>query len=176
MKRSGPSRRSPLTAVSSPWSALSRGQWILGGTTGVGVTVFLFSNFSPSIALTILGVRSQPLPLVVWITLAGIAGAVTALVFQSLIQGMAPPIQVTRPRSTAGRGWNGGRTDRPNARPSRSSERAAFVEPWDEEELTDWVEGRSPAPTNPGDLGGENEFDDRPGQSPWQRVAAASRG
>lgn len=157
-----PSRRSVSARARRPGSSLSRGQWILGGGTGISVLVFLLSNFSPSISLSILGIVSQPLPLVVWIGLAGVAGSVTALILQGLYQGLAPSIQVTRPRSA---GSAGGRRDR------RGAGSPPLTEPWDEEDLTDWVEGRSPAPNSPD---WEEVEESMGGRSPWQRVAAAS--
>ncbi|MEB3163041.1 MAG: hypothetical protein VKK80_07420 [Prochlorothrix sp.] len=157
-----PSRRSVSVRARRPGSSPSRGQWILGGVTGMSVLIFLLSNFSPSISLSILGIVSQPLPLVVWLTLAGVAGSMTALVLQGLYQGLAPSIQVTRPRMGSSAG---GRRDRGGAG------LPPLTEPWDEEALTDWVEGRSPAPNSPD----REAVEDRMGEgSPWQRVAAAS--
>ncbi|PAX53537.1 hypothetical protein [Brunnivagina elsteri] len=56
---------------------------LLVGVLG-GLTLLLVQNSSPALPLVILGVRSQPLPLAMWILLSIVAGGITELLVSSL--------------------------------------------------------------------------------------------
>lgn len=51
-----------------------------------GLTLLLVQNFSPAISLTFLGMKSQPLPLAIWILFSTAAGAFTSLFITTLFQ------------------------------------------------------------------------------------------
>ncbi|MEA5571212.1 LapA family protein [Calothrix sp. UHCC 0171] len=51
-----------------------------------GLTLLLVQNFSPALSLTFLGMRSQPLPLAIWILLSVVAGSITSLLVSSLYE------------------------------------------------------------------------------------------
>lgn len=129
----------------APW------RWVVVGLVGGGLGMLILSNSSPSLALVFLGLRSRVLPLGVWLTLAVLAGSVTALAVHWLWQSLVPPpIQVTRPRSSAG------------ARPT-------WTPDWegDEEVLNQWVDRGTPLEAP------ERSPQNKPPLSPWQAVAAA---
>ncbi|BAT55449.1 unknown protein [Nostoc sp. NIES-3756] len=76
-----------------------------------GLTLLLVQNFSPALPLVFLGMRSQPIPLAVWILFSTAAGAGTSLLITSLFRlsnyfggqsRQTPPKSTTR-RSTANR-------------------------------------------------------------------------
>lgn len=54
-------------------------RWILLVTILAVLTLLLVQNWSPVLSLVFLGVRSQPLPLAVWVLLSSAAGAFTSL-------------------------------------------------------------------------------------------------
>jgi len=77
-----------------------------------GLTLLLVQNLSPALPLVFLGMRSQPLPLAVWILFSTAAGAGTSLLITSLFRlsnyfggqaRPAPPKSTTSRRSTANR-------------------------------------------------------------------------
>lgn len=77
-----------------------------------GLTLLLVQNFSPALPLVFLGMRSQQLPLAVWILFSTAAGAGTSLLITSLFTlsnyfggqpRPAPPKSTTSRRSTANR-------------------------------------------------------------------------
>jgi hypothetical protein len=72
-----------------------------------GLTLLLVQNFSPALPLVFLGVRSQPLPLAMWILFSVVAGGMTSLLISSLYElanyfggSSKPPSKQTRPQST----------------------------------------------------------------------------
>jgi|GEM_PF-5415106 len=136
-----------------------------------GLLIFLLSNFSPSLSLTFLGFVSRPLPLVVWMALATVAGSITAVVWQGLFQGASQgAVQVIRPRSQP----SPLRSDAAETRRGRTGgswvRDAQFVEPWDEDEavLDNWVNGGTPSPSP------ASEARSSARSSPWQRVVEAT--
>jgi hypothetical protein len=76
-----------------------------------GLTLLLVQNFSPALPLVFLGMRSQPIPLAVWILFSTAAGAGTSLLITSLFrlsnyfggQSRQTPPKSTSRRSTANR-------------------------------------------------------------------------
>ncbi|MBD2353421.1 LapA family protein [Tolypothrix sp. FACHB-123] len=68
-----------------------------------GLTLLLTQNWSPVISLVFLGMRTQPLPLAMWMLLATTAGALTSLLIMSLIKVstyFVPEQRQTRYKST----------------------------------------------------------------------------
>ncbi|NJL63801.1 MAG: LapA family protein [Methylacidiphilales bacterium] len=68
-----------------------------------GLTLLLVQNFSPALPLVFLGVRSQPLPLAMWILLSVVAGGITELLISSLYEltnYFGGSSKQTRPQST----------------------------------------------------------------------------
>ncbi len=51
-----------------------------------GLTLLLAQNWSPAIPLVFLGLRTQPLPLAMWMLLSTTAGAFTSILISSLLQ------------------------------------------------------------------------------------------
>ncbi|MBD2500819.1 LapA family protein [Anabaena azotica] len=77
-----------------------------------GLTLLLVQNLSPALPLVFLGMRSQPLPLALWILFSTAAGAGTSLLITSLFRlssyfggqpRQVPPKSTTSRRSTANR-------------------------------------------------------------------------
>ncbi|HEY9802477.1 MAG TPA: hypothetical protein V6D25_19100 [Leptolyngbyaceae cyanobacterium] len=77
-----------------------------------GLTLLLVQNLSPALPLVFLGMRSQPLPLAMWILFSTAAGAGTSLLITSLFRlssyfggqpRQVPPKSTTSRRSTANR-------------------------------------------------------------------------
>jgi hypothetical protein len=73
-----------------------------------GITLLLTQNWSPVISLVFLGMRTQPLPLAMWMLLATTAGALTSLFITSLMtvstyfvteQSQTRPKSAARPRT-----------------------------------------------------------------------------
>ncbi|MEH2175976.1 LapA family protein [Nostoc sp.] len=49
-----------------------------------GLTLLLVQNFSPALSLVFLGVRTQPLPLAIWILFSTVTGAFTSILIATL--------------------------------------------------------------------------------------------
>jgi hypothetical protein len=59
---------------------------IILGAAMVGLIILLVQNLSPSLPLMFLGMRTQPLPLALWILLSIIAGIFTSFIITSLLK------------------------------------------------------------------------------------------
>ncbi|MFM7405317.1 MAG: LapA family protein, partial [Cuspidothrix sp.] len=55
-------------------------------TTILGLIILLVQNLSPALPLTFLGMRTQSLPLALWILFSIIAGMITSVIIISLIK------------------------------------------------------------------------------------------
>lgn len=113
----------------------------------LGVVAVLIQNQSPTLALVFLGMRSQPLPLGLWIAAAVVIGALLSLGLFAILSATSAPSRKARRRSSAQRS--------PFKRPAKpKTERESYssgYSDWDEPVATEWN-------TQPAD----SFFDDEP--------------
>lgn len=69
----------------------------------LGVVAVLIQNQSPTLALVFLGMRSQPLPLGLWIAAAVVIGALLSLGLFAILSATSAPSRKARRRSSAQR-------------------------------------------------------------------------
>jgi hypothetical protein len=65
-----------------------------------GLTLFLVQNFSPALPLVFFGMRTQPLPLALWILSSLLAGASTSILINSLSKLVTNPIRIPQTDSS----------------------------------------------------------------------------
>ncbi|BAZ41537.1 hypothetical protein NIES4101_75030 [Calothrix sp. NIES-4101] len=112
---------------------------ILLFTILAGLTLLLVQNFSPALSLTFLGMRSQPLPLAIWILLSVVAGSITSLLVSSLYE-LADSLGTSskQARSTAKVSSSSSRAaTNPSSKPKSESSSDA-EDDWNLEASEDW--------------------------------------
>jgi hypothetical protein len=90
-----------------------------------GLTLFLVQNFSPALPLVFFGLRTQPLPLALWILSSLLAGASTSILINSLSKLVINPIKIPQADSNQPRTRTFTReqtTPRPQNPPSSTSQ------------------------------------------------------
>jgi len=65
-----------------------------------GLTLFLVQNFSPALPLVFFGMRTQPLPLALWILCSILAGASTSILINGLSKLVINPIRISQTNSS----------------------------------------------------------------------------
>ncbi|WP_414512844.1 LapA family protein [Nostoc sp. PCC 9305] len=107
-----------------------------------GLTLLLVQNFSPALSLVFLGVRTQPLPLAIWILFSTATGAFTSILIATLfnlsnyfVAGQRQtPSRATTPSSRA----KATRREEPTSRPPSPPPPASKNEEPSSEEFDDW--------------------------------------
>ncbi|MCC5647261.1 LapA family protein [Nostoc sp. CHAB 5824] len=107
-----------------------------------GLTLLLVQNFSPALSLVFLGVRTQPLPLAIWILFSTATGAFTSILIATLFnlsnyfgggQRQTPDRRsTTSPRAKANR------REEPTSRPASSPSPASKKEQPTSDVFDDW--------------------------------------
>ncbi|MBD2454667.1 LapA family protein [Nostoc sp. FACHB-87] len=106
-----------------------------------GLTLLLVQNWSPAISLVFLGVRTQPLPLAMWILFITTAGALTSVLITTLFKlssyfvgqsQPAPKSRVTPRRVTTPR------REEPQSQPYTPPSSSRSNQAADSEEFDDW--------------------------------------
>lgn len=107
-----------------------------------GLTLLLVQNFSPALSLVFLGVRTQPLPLAIWILFSTTTGAFTSILIATLFnlsnyfgggQRQTPDRRsATSPRAKANR------REEPTSRPASSPPPASKKEEPTSDVFDDW--------------------------------------
>ncbi len=106
-----------------------------------GLTLLLVQNFSPALSLVFLGVRTQPLPLAIWILFSTATGAFTSILIATLFnlsnyfggrQRQTPDRRSTTPRAKATR------REEPTSRPASSPPPASKKEKPTSDVFDDW--------------------------------------
>ncbi len=122
---------SPVTFIKNFMAVL---RLIILVTVLGGLTLLIAQNFSPTLPLIFLGVRTQPFPLAMWILFSVVAGAVTSLFVGSLFSlssnfALEKP---TRSKSSSSRTNASSRQQEPTPRPSSGrSESRSNTNDWD---------------------------------------------
>ncbi|KAI9130812.1 hypothetical protein [Acaryochloris sp. CCMEE 5410] len=141
----------------------------------LGVVAVLIQNQSPTLALVFLGMRSQPLPLGLWIAAAVVIGALLSLGLFAILSATSAPSRKARRRSSAQRS--------PFKRPAKpKTERESYssgYSDWDEPVATEW--NTQPADSffddepdyydDPVDYPEEDDYDDP--TPPWEKRDSA---
>ncbi|MEH1947827.1 MAG: LapA family protein [Nostoc sp.] len=107
-----------------------------------GLTLLLVQNFSPALSLVFLGVRTQPLPLAIWILFSTATGAFTSILIATLfnlsnyfVAGQRQtPSRTTTPSSRA----KATRREEPTSRPASPPPPASKREEPSSEGFDDW--------------------------------------
>ncbi len=124
------------------------------------LTLLLVQNFSPALPLVFLGVRSQPLPLAMWILLSVVAGGITQVLISGLYE-LAnyfwESSKQTRPQSTVSSTnrtssyrqpeTTSRSTSSPESR-EKSEYRSNAEDDWNLEASEDWDFERQPKPNS----------------------------
>jgi hypothetical protein len=123
------------------------------------LTLLLVQNFSPALPLVFLGVRSQPLPLAMWILLSVIAGGMTSLLVSSLNElanNLGGASKQTPPQSTVSSSPRTSSSRQPAETTSRSTSspesqekskyRSNAEDDWNLEASEDWEFEQQPKP------------------------------
>ncbi|MBD2564979.1 MULTISPECIES: LapA family protein [Nostoc] len=107
-----------------------------------GLTLLLVQNFSPALSLVFLGVRTQPLPLAIWILFSTTTGAFTTVLIATLFnlsnyfgggqRQTSDRRSVTPPRA------KGNRREEPTSRPASSPPPASKKEEPTSDVFDDW--------------------------------------
>ncbi|QSJ17086.1 LapA family protein [Nostoc sp. UHCC 0702] len=112
-----------------------------------GLTLLLVQNWSPVLSLVFLGMRTQPLPLAMWILFSTTAGALTSVLISTLFKlssYFVKPQRQTRFRSTAASPrTKATRPEEPTPRPASPPPPASKTEYASDEEFDDWETNRS---------------------------------
>jgi len=90
-----------------------------------GLTLFLVQNFSPALPLVFFGMRTQPLPLALWILSSLLAGAGTSILINKLFKLVINPIKIPQTDSSRPQARTFTReqtTPRPQNSPSSTSQ------------------------------------------------------
>ncbi|MBH8562505.1 LapA family protein [Nostoc sp. CENA67] len=111
-----------------------------------GLTLLLVQNWSPVLSLVFLGMRTQPLPLAMWILFSTTAGALTSVLISTLfklssyfVKQRQTPFRSTAasPRTKATR------REEPTPRPNSPPPPASKTEYANNEEFDDWETNRN---------------------------------
>ncbi|BAZ52460.1 hypothetical protein NIES4103_51210 [Nostoc sp. NIES-4103] len=111
-----------------------------------GLTLLLVQNWSPVLSLVFLGMRTQPLPLAMWILFSTTAGALTSVLINTLFQLSSYFVRQRQTpfRSTAASPrTKATRKEEPTPRPTSPPPPASQTEYASNEEFDDWETNRS---------------------------------
>ena len=103
-----------------------------------GLALLIAQNFSPTLPLIFLGVRTQPFPLAMWILFSVVAGAVTSLFVGSLFS-LSSYFTLDKPTSKSPSSRTGAsRQQEPTPRPSSGrNEDRSNIDDWDIDKSSD---------------------------------------
>lgn len=111
-----------------------------------GLTLLLVQNWSPALSLVFLGIRTQPLPLAMWILFSTTAGALTSVLINTLFKlsnyFVKPQRQTPLRSPSASPRTKTTRPEEPTPRPS-SPPPAGKTEYASDEEFDDWETNRN---------------------------------
>ena len=108
------------------------------------LTLLLVQNWSPVLPLVFLGMRTQALPLAIWILFSTAAGAVTSLLIAGLFNSTGQKRQTPlKSPATSPRVANRTRREEPFSRKQAPPSTVSEVDPRTSDELDDWDTDRS---------------------------------
>ncbi|MEH2196441.1 MAG: LapA family protein [Nostoc sp.] len=112
-----------------------------------GLTLLLVQNFSPALSLVFLGVRTQPLPLAIWILFSTTIGALTSVLIATFFNlsnyFVAEPRQTPERRSTTSPRAKTTQREESTSRPSSPPPPASKKEESASDEFDDWERNSS---------------------------------